>query len=374
MPLETYEDLMAPAITDPSRTVFDLVLARAQDEARPMPPAPYDRLDSVQLAALTAWEDSGFPTSNEQCQTTQGPEQADPLAELPTGDRCSIQLDLKAGTEGQGFAVPEVDDHYECFYFSAPDVDKFLVTGLAPIIDDARVLHHWLLYYTTRTDVAPGSHEVCTGIHPEDTLLGGWAPGGASQILPDNVGLEVPAPSDAVFILELHYNNVARYTDAVDQSGVRICATSTPQEHTAAVHWLGTENIFLFPGESSGGSTCSPTEPVTILGVTPHMHELGRHTRMIINRADGTQETLLDKPFDFNTQIGYDTPAKLMPGDTISSTCTWNNTSGAITTFGEATGNEMCYLFTLAYPVGALDTGGDLLGVGLIGGQNKCMR
>ena len=238
------------------------------------------------------------------------------------------------------------------------------------------MLHHWLLYYSTDSTLSPGTHQSCTGIHPNDTLLGGWAPGGETYTLPDDVGLEVASDANARFILEIHYNNVARYSDAADRSGVRVCATSTPQENAAAVHWLGTENIILLPGESSSGSTCNPTatEPVTILSVTPHMHELGTHSSMIINRADGTQETLLDKPFDFNTQVSYSTPTKLMPGDTLTSTCTWNNTTGGLTTFGEGTSDEMCYLFTVAYPIGALDTGGDLLGVDALGGDNKCMQ
>ncbi len=377
MSLETYEDLMAPALTDPSRTVYDLVLERAQDPSRPMPPAPYERLEAPQLQTLTTWENSGFPTSEEACEVsaTDQVEDGDYFATLPTGDRCSIELDLTANSNGGGYPVPLEDDHYECFYFDAPDTDVFQITGLAPIIDDERTLHHWLIYYTTRTDVVPGTHESCTGIHPEDTLLGGWAPGGETLRLPDDVGLRVPPGSNTRFIVEFHYNNIARITDSVDASGVRVCATSTPQENEAAIHWLGTENIFLFPGgETKGTSTCTPKDEVNILSVTPHLHELGTHSSIIINRADGTKETLIDKPFDFNTQIGYKTPAKLMPGDTLTSTCTWNNTSGALVGFGEGTSDEMCYLFTLAYPIGPLDTGGDLLGVGLIGGTNKCMH
>jgi hypothetical protein len=375
MPLETYEDLMAPALTDPSRSVYDLVLERVQDQTRPMPPAPYERLDAPQFQALSNWEQAGFPTSDEACELTV-PEavEEDYFGALPTGDRCSIQLDLTANVNGDAYQVPMEDDHYECFYFDAPDTEVLQVTGFAPIIDDARTLHHWLLYYTTR-DVAPDSHEACSGIHPEDTLLGGWAPGGETHTLPEDVGLRVTPGPTTRFILELHYNNIARHADALDQSGTRLCATSTPQPNEAATHWLGTENIILLPGgETEGTSTCTPKDQVTILSVSPHMHQLGTHASIAINRADGTREMLLDEPFDFNTQIGYSTPTTLMPGDTLTSTCTWNNTSGGLVGFGEGTGDEMCYLFAIAYPVGPLDTGGDLLGIGLIGGQNKCMH
>lgn len=376
MPLETYEDLMAPALTDPTRSVYDLVLERVQDESRPMPPPPNEKLDAPQLQVLLDWEASGFPASDEVCEVST-PEAVDDdfFGALPTGDRCSIELDLTANVDGGGYQVPMEDDHYHCFYFDAPDTDTLQITGMAPIIDDERTLHHWLFYYTTRTDVVPGTHEACSGVHPEDTLLGGWAPGGETIIMPEDVGLRVEPGPNTRLILELHYNNVARHTDSVDESGVRVCATSTPQENEAATHWLGTENIFLFPGgETEATTTCTPTEEVAILSISPHMHLLGTHASMRINRADGTQEMLLDEPFDFNSQIGYETPAKLMPGDTLTSTCTWNNTTGGLVGFGSASSAEMCYLFTIAYPIGALNTGGDLLGVGLIGGVNKCMR
>jgi hypothetical protein len=374
MSLETYEDLMAPGFTDPSRTVYDLVLERAQDASRPMPPPPNERLDAPQLQALSTWKEAGFPTSSESCEvnTPQGIESG-AFGELPTGERCNIDLKLTANDNGGGYRVPMVDDHYECFYFDAPDTGVFQVTGWGPIIDDERTLHHWLLYSTER-NVAPGTHESCTGVHPEDTLIGGWAPGGPTYALPDDVGLEVPAGSKTRFIVEFHYNNVARHSDSVDQSGVHLCATDVAQENAAATHWLGTENIFLLPGEAEATTTCTPKGEVNIIGVTPHMHELGVHSSIIINRADGTKETLVDEPFDFNTQIGYETKAKLMPGDTLSATCKWNNTKGAVVGFGEGTDDEMCYLFTTAYPIGPMDTGGDLLGVGAIGGINKCMH
>jgi hypothetical protein len=377
MSLVTHADLVAPAVTDPLRPIYQLVVERVADTNRPMPPAPYERLSQSERDTLNAWVTNGAQASKEPCvpdmpTTTQD---EDSLGDLPSGERCDVMLDLRASHAGTAFDVPQADDHYECFYFKVPDASLQL-TGSAPLIGDERVLHHWLLYTTQNSELTDGSHEGCSGVHSSDTLITGWAPGGKTVVLPEEVGLDVPSGQDAYFILEIHYNNVARYTDALDQSGARLCLTTTPQEHVAAVHWLGTENILLLPGESQAGSTCAPnlSGPVQVLSVSPHMHQLGVHSSIVINRVSGTQETLLDKPFDFNTQIGYETPTTLHPGDTLTATCTWNNTSGAITFFGEGTNDEMCYLFTIAYPAGALNTGGDLLGVDALGGENKCMR
>ena len=378
MPLVSNTNFTAPAVTDPMRSVGELVLERVSDSARPMPPAPYDRLEADEVSVLSSWINGGAQPSDEVCETPpagEPTEGTDFLAGLPGPERCDVSVDLLAADGSEPFRVPQEDDHYECFYFKAPS-NKVELTGMAPIIDDSRVLHHWLLYVTSNAELVDGTREACTGIHPNDTLLGGWAPGGDTYALPEGVGLQMPQGDDVYFILEIHYNNVARHADAVDRSGVRVCMTENLHPNVAAVHWLGTENIFLLPGQAQGGSTCNPnsTEPIHILSVTPHMHELGTHSTMVINRADGSEEILLDKPFDFNTQVGYETPATLMPGDSISSTCVWNNTSGALTTFGEGTSDEMCYLFTIAYPAGALNTGGDLLGLGILPGQNKCMK
>jgi hypothetical protein len=94
---------------------------------------------------------------------------------------------------------------------------------------------------------------------------------------------------------------------------------------------------------------------------------------MVITRKDGKQEVYHDEPFSFASQVNYRKTAVLNVGDSITSTCTFKNESTAIKTFQEGTEDEMCYLFTLAYPIGAMDTGSDLLGIGLPG-PNRCMR
>jgi hypothetical protein len=84
-----------------------------------------------------------------------------------------------------------------------------------------------------------------------------------------------------------------------------------------------------------------------------------------INRAAGGIEVLQDMPFDFATQISYMKDVWLEPGDSITTTCTYDRP----VSFGEGTGDEMCYFFTLAYPKLALTDAG--LGA-VIHGPNSC--
>ena len=65
-------------------------------------------------------------------------------------------------------------------------------------------------------------------------FLSGWAPGGgANGDLPSDVGMQMPSGANAKLGLEIHYNNTAHYTDAMDKSGVEVCITKTPRAKTA---------------------------------------------------------------------------------------------------------------------------------------------
>ncbi len=284
-----------------------------------------------------------------------------------------MRLALTAGG-AQGYKVPLKDDHEECFYYAMPDAGRLLGLGFKPIVGDSRVVHHWLLYEMHDASLVPGTSGPCTVGGGSGTILAGWAPGGAAYGLPPDVGLRIGTDDNAVLMLDVHYNNVGKHADAVDKSGVELCATKRPMKHEAAVHGLGTQNLLLLPGQSTATGTCRPQGEVHILSVTPHMHKLGTHATMFINRVDGTREKLLDRAFSFENQTGYAAPAVLQPGDTITSNCTFNNTTGWLATFGPASSNEMCYMWTVAYPIGPMNRGGDLLGINLAGGSNSCMQ
>ena len=57
---------------------------------------------------------------------------------------------------------------------------------------------------------------------------------------------------------------------------------------------------------------------------------------------------------NFDYQITYPTTEVLMPGETITTTCTFSAPNCA----GQSTAQEMCYLFTYAYPKLALTDSG----------------
>jgi mono/diheme cytochrome c family protein len=358
MSLVTAADFKKMA-TSGGSTVGQAVIARIQDDAKPMPAAPATRLTSAEISTLTTWINAGAQSST--CQTsvaTGGSGGSGSGAGSssgttpPTTDPDVTCYDILAhdpSSKTKRFNVPATPDLYHCFNFSPPwGSDKVQMVSWSPVIDNDKVIHHWILYNDTGS-VTDGSDMDCSGAHPSAAMVTGWAPGGQPSTLPPDVGQSV---AGAGFTLEIHYNNTMG-TQA-DASGVHMCVTKKLRKNEAGIHWLGTENISLPSGGSTSG-ICVPkaTGPVTIISATPHMHLQGRHMTTVINRKGGTTEMLIDKPFEFANQIGYDTPAVIMPGDTLTTTCTY----GGAAFYGQGTKQEMCYNFVLAYPNGGLSSG-----------------
>jgi len=344
MALVNAADFRAKAPTT-SVSVGQQALVRIANDQLPMPPPPNEPLSSADHNVLKQWIDAGSPDGS--CNSTTpgggGAGMGEMLEPLPADVTC-YDVKARASATGDKYSVPTTPDLYQCFQYAPPWGDKKVqVVRARPLIDNSQVIHHWNLYNTPDT-VADGTNGGCSGAHPNAALIAGWAPGGKNLVLPDDVGL---GTQPGGFSLEIHYNNKVG-AGQLDGSGVELCVTEKMRPHEAAVHWLGTQNL----NKLSATGTCTPftQTPVTIISSSPHMHLQGRHMKTVINRKDGTSEVLIDKPFDFNTQIAYPTPAVINPGDTLATTCTY----ATPTPFGQGTNEEMCYNFVMAYPAGGL--------------------
>ncbi|MBI4473571.1 MAG: cytochrome c [Acidobacteria bacterium] len=77
-------------------------------------------------------------------------------------------------------------------------------------------------------------------------------------------------------------------------------------------------------------STHSITEPITLYGLTPHLHLRGKSMRYTLTTPDGRDEVLLDVPkYDFNWQIYYEleTPRKIPAGSKVTVTTLFDNSA-----------------------------------------------
>lgn len=387
MPLVTYADFMKPASTMPGMKVHELVKLRLHDAAKPMPPG--GMLQSHEMAALDNWLDSGaLPAPAGQAACTKLPERA-PITRLEPGpgETC-YDFKVHASTTSVDDAPYDVGqgEHYEQFYYKAPWVDGSVATSFGGDYDNLKVLHHWLLFSTSE-DQPEGAHitaplPTLNGVNAQ--MLAGWAVGGPTTVLPKDVGFQLP-PKGGQLNVQWHFYNSTN-EQQFDKSSVQVCTVPPgTRPHTAAVTWVGTEdlngNVWLGgPGmpakqESKFSGTCNPSragmdanEPIHIIGFTPHMHRIGTNAKATVNKKDGTKEVIFDNPFDFNYQVAYTRYYDLQPGDTLTAECTFNNTNNFGVPFGESSDSEMCYLFTVSWPARALDNGVP----SLIGATNTC--
>jgi hypothetical protein len=395
MSLVTLDDFQKPAKSMASLKVYQLAKMRINDKAKPMPPG--GGMPAADLATLDSWLGAGAvagTSADQQCGDAVKPPVVGgsdegsygAITALP-GETC-YDFPVHAGQTVGDTAAYDVGtgEHYEQFYFRAPWPTGSVATRYGTKFDNQKVIHHWLLFGSAEAD-AEGSHKTSplpTLLGVNATLLAGWAVGGTNLSMPEDVGFELPEKGTTLNLQWHFYNNTS--TKQLDKSVVQVCTVPAGMRpHTASVTWVGTEDLngnkwfggAGMPAHQSSvfSGTCDPlregmnsTEPIHIIGFWPHMHQLGTNMKAVVNHKNGMKETIFDKPFDFNYQIHYFQKYDLMPGDTLTASCTYNNTTAMGVPFGESSDTEMCYNFTFAWPAHALENHV----VSLIGATNTC--
>jgi hypothetical protein len=341
------------------------------DITKRMPPASSSALKDADLLTLSSWLDAGAKATGRLCRITEaqapaaegGPGmQVMPVEYNDPDLKCYTFLAHAPGDKAQPFSVGTDPDMYKGFTFMPPWSGVMYAKSFRPVIDNKTVIHHWL-FFKNMSAGNDGAISDQLGTHPDGQLVHGWAPGGEALYLDPDVGEAVP--SDVSYMLETHYNNTTGAA-APDKSGIEICVTPKVPDKVASVSWLGTDNI---SGTQASG-TCEPSgmQPIHLVDFVPHMHLAGRHMKVVINRADGKSEVLHDDDFDFQYQITYRSSAVIMPGDTVTTTCSYSEPK----MFGRGSNQEMCYLFTMYYPTLALTNGSPIWSA--LHGPDTCLQ
>ncbi|HKU40558.1 MAG TPA: hypothetical protein VJR89_20500 [Polyangiales bacterium] len=390
MPLMTLADFHADSKSVVGKKVYEVTPERinATDIKRRMPPASSSEVPAGDLAMFTTWLQGGAKAGANACAITDpmatggdvkqpaagsggtmmpvtgmpgrmGHASIEPIEYNDPDMKCYKFLAHAQGDMNKPY-MKSPGQQYINFGFKAPWTGTMYSRAIKLAIDpNSKVIHHWLLFKTGSVSdgsIAPGS-----GTHgSQDELLHGWAPGASPIYLDPDLGIKLDGGSN--FLLEVHYYNDTGSSQP-DMSGAEICVTPKKPTNEVALSWVGTDSI---AGTSAQG-TCTPRsqEPIHIIAAQPHMHLKGTRMKVVVNRKGGMKETIHDMPFDFEYQRYYVLDVTLMPGDTMTTSCTYS----APSTFGSATENEMCYFFSLHWPGGALASGSALP----VHGQNACL-
>ena len=207
--------------TDKTKKYFELAKLRVNSADKPMPPSVSPQLTADEKLALNTWLNAGAPASSETCADTTPPKTdgvtPNDSANDTTGLDCYKFLAHAQGDKKAKFKVGTAVDKYMFLGFQAPWQSTVYGVVIKPVIDNSKVLHHWLLY---KEDVVDGSVMTTIAQHNGGELIHGWAPGGITLDFRrhgDDVSVELPATT---YGLELHYNSSD--ANALDASGVEV--------------------------------------------------------------------------------------------------------------------------------------------------------
>lgn len=207
------------------------------------------------------------------------------------------------------------------------------VGGIRPIAPTGT--HHTLVY--RGNDVASANIIYASGV------------GTNELVFPAGTGLRLPAGS--LIGLQLHIFNTTDATLA-GESGIEVLEVD-PANVVDEVDLVlaGPEDLALPPTQTTTlTGTCTAQEDQHVFALFPHMHQLGTHFKTTVTTA-GTPRVLHDAAYRFDEQpfLSFE-PIALAAGDTITTECTWNNTTNTTVTYGESSTTEMCYSILLRYP------------------------
>jgi Copper type II ascorbate-dependent monooxygenase, C-terminal domain len=166
---------------------------------------------------------------------------------------------------------------------------------------------------------------------------------------PAGVGLKLKA--NDIVILELHVFNPSAEPIS-GTSGIEIIEIPPDDvEQEADLYLPGPSTLNIPPNQvSSQTGVCTIHNEQTLFALFPHMHQLGSHFKTTLN-IDGEATILYDDDYDFSHQafLPID-PITLRQGDTITTECTWTNTTPNSIGWGENSDAEMCFSIVYRYP------------------------
>jgi len=352
MPLVSRDDLLAKPVQDPAATVGEAILGRIDSAEAPMPPPPNLPLSDADKATLAAYVDAGMPENTSGCNEGGG-------GEGGAGGGYVLDCDPDVVLLPPGpFEMPaDEQDLYVCFGVEAPSDIARHITAIAPMIDNETIIHHMLLLQAPEAVTTQG--EPCSFVNLDWKLVYAWGPNAPPLVLPEEAGFPLGPSEPGHFVLQIHYNNVQGLVGEMDQSGIGLCTTTELRPNDADIVAFGGTSFGSIEPSQEKTSECSvdvPAQldaamPINIFQSWPHMHQLGRKFESHIERANGDIVSLADVPnYDFDYQLAYPATATLDVGDTVSVSCTWQNTTGQAADFGENTTDEMCFNFVAYYP------------------------
>ena len=343
--LDDYEELLRPLAG---------VIAQEVDAGNMPPWQPADgcrdlqgvrSITEAQKATILAWASSGAEPGD--------------VADAPDFVPVRTKLDDVTMTLEPEFGyLPTTlygDDDLHCFVLD-PELDAERDLIGYQVVPGSKPVHHVLLYKVPRDEALALDAETAGPGYPcfggpgasQPSVMGGWVPGMPPNQYPEGTGIRVEPES--VIVMQTHYNFFSGAPTVEDRTTVQLQFSDSPVSRPAMI--LGVPNhSFAIPPRSEGysiESTQDVPQDVTLWAVAPHMHIRGRTAKVHIEKADGSEECVVDIPkwnFDWQQFYFFEEGLPLQKGDVAKLTCTWDNETDDVITWGDGTGDEMCIFY-----------------------------
>jgi mono/diheme cytochrome c family protein len=308
------------------------------------------RLSDAEIKTLARWAETG---------TKEGdPKDLAPLPKFTDGWQLG-EPDLVIKMP-EPFTIPaDGRDVFRCFVLPTNLPQDRSVAAVEFRPGNRTVVHHALYFLDTagqarKKEEAPGKGYTTfggVGIVPTGTL-GGWAPGAFPRRLEGDLGRALPKGADV--ILQIHYHPSGK--EEKDQSQLGIYFTKKPAEKVVTGIPMVNRKLYIPAGEDNFRLTTTFTTPVDVdvIGISPHMHLLGRDMKVTATTPDGKLVPLIHIPdWDFNWQgqYQYQKAIHLPKGTRFDLEAVYDNSAKnprnpnsppKVVTWGEQTTDEMC--------------------------------
>jgi mono/diheme cytochrome c family protein len=401
-PMDTYQDILAYAEDIAWVTGIEYMPPWMPDENSPA--FKHDRsLTGEEIHTIADWYAGGAPLGDE---TKRQDDKLNPT----TAAAPDLRVDLELTMSVPYTPDENLTDDYRCFVLDPGFEEDTFITGYNVIPDNTESVHHVIVFQApaaARTEAAAKSGEdgrpgwQCfggTNLTAQASafgtaMVGGWVPG--TLAIEAHAGTGVLVPADSIFILQVHYNTLAGVEP--DQTTVVFELEPATEDIDAYIAYPVTAPVEIpcpdgmdnnlcdrdtllaeqgrlrpqvllrrcgktiddYAGMDASHvvSDCDNYIPADgyILGVTPHMHERGKQTSLVLNPDTPEEIVLINIPeWDFHWQGTYQyvEPIPVKAGDTVRLTCIWDNSEGdRYIVWGESTRDEMCITFVEFVPL-----------------------
>jgi hypothetical protein len=194
-----------------------------------------------------------------------------------------------------------------------------------------------------------GTTRPCTDQDQVDQkFLGGVGGEGASDAFPEGAAIRLKKGQSLV--MNVHYLNTS---DEPVTGHSRLDVKFAPPSQDLPQASFFTNAAFEYAlsphSKATAEATCVLQHDLKLLDFANHMHDLGVKIATTLTHADGTVEDMQrDETWAYEWQFNpprqkwpVDAPRILKAGDTLHTTCEWNNTTSETVTFPR----EMCLSF-----------------------------